>query len=61
MNVVSSSAGVLTHGAHRAISYVWTLGGASRRTFFFADVGAMKSKTYIARCIKLLVCGITIL
>ena len=38
MNVVSPSGGVQTHGAHRAISYVSTLGGASRRTFFFADV-----------------------
>ena len=34
MNVVSCSGGILTHGAHRAISYVWTLVGASRRIFF---------------------------
>ena len=46
MNVVSSSSCVLTHRAHRAISYIWTLGGASGRTFLFADVG-FEFKNYV--------------
>ena len=35
MKCYTSHIGV--HGVHRAISYVWTLGDASGRTFFFAD------------------------